>query len=78
MKSRDLSLKSGNKNTTFFHNSMKIRQARNQIEQIQVDGQEIKEAEELKIAAHNYFKDLLTANDQQAVNEDFLQHINKK
>jgi len=57
---------------------MKIRRARNQIEQIQVDGHEIKGAKEIKIVAHNYFKDLLTISNQQAVNEDFLQHINKK
>ena len=56
---------------------MKIRRARSQIEQIQVDEQEIKGAEDLKIATHNYFKDLLTTNEHQVVNEDFLQHINK-
>jgi len=77
MKSRCLWLKSGDKNTTFFNNSMKIRRARSQIEQIQVDEQEIKGAEDLKIATHNYFKDLLTTNEHQVVNEDFLQHINK-
>ena len=48
LKSRSLWLKAGDKNTTFFHNSMKMRKARNQIDKIQVDEQEIKGVEELK------------------------------
>jgi len=43
---------------------MKIRSARNQIEQIQVDGQERKGVEEIKIATHKHFKKLLTTSDQ--------------
>ena len=64
LKSKCLWLKSGDKNTTFFHNTMKIRSARNQIEQIQVDGQERKGVEEIKIATHKHFKKLLTTSDQ--------------
>ena len=48
LKSRSLWLKAGDKNTSFFNNSMKIRRARNQIEKIQVENQEVKGAEELK------------------------------
>jgi len=48
LKSRSLWLKAGDKNTYFFHNSMKIRRARNQIEKIQLENQEVKGAEELK------------------------------
>jgi len=62
----------------FFHNSMKIRRARNQIDQIKFDGQEIKGLEELKIETHNHFKELLIANEQQVDNEYFLQNIQKK
>jgi len=72
LKSRCLWLKSGDKNTTFFHNTMKIRRSRNQIEQIQVDGQEIKGSKEIKNAAHKHFKELLSTSDQQVVNEEIL------
>lgn len=52
LKSRSLWLKAGDKNTSFFHNTMKIRRARNQIEKIQVESQEVKGVEELKKAAY--------------------------
>jgi len=78
LKTRSLWLNTGDKNTTFFHNSMQIRRARNQINKIQVDGQEIKGVEELKKAAHNHFKNLLTANEETENYENFLQHTKKK
>lgn len=43
-----------------------------------MDGQEIKGAEELKKAAHNHFKNLLTANEETIEYENFLQHTQKK
>jgi len=78
LKSRSLWLNAGDKNTTCFHNSMQIRRARNQIDKIQVDGQEIKRVEELKKETHNHFKNLLTANEEIADHDNFLQHTPKK
>lgn len=77
LKSRSLWLNAGDKNTTFFHNSVQIRRARNQIDKIQVDGQEIKGAEELKKEAHNHFKNLLGANEGTTDHDNFLQHTPK-
>jgi len=78
LKSRSLWLKDGDKNTTFFHNSMKLRRARNQIDKIQVDGQEVKGVEELKKEAHNHFKNLLTTNEETTDHDNFLQHTPKE
>lgn len=77
LKSRILWLKAGDKNTSFFHNTMKIRRARNQIEKIQVESQEVKSAKELKKAAHKHFKNLLSTKEEMAEYEDFLQHTKK-
>jgi len=57
---------------------MKIRRARNQIEKIQVDSQEVKGANELKKTAYRHFKNLLLANEEMAESEDFLKHTKKK
>ena len=78
LKSRSLWLNAGDKNTTFFHNTMKIRRSRNQIYKIQVDGKEIKGAKELKKETHNHFKNLLIANKDIAEYESFLQHTKTK
>ena len=78
LKSRCLWLKSGDKNTAFFHNTMKIRRSKSQIEQIQVNGQEIKGVEAIKNASHNHFKELLSTSNQQGANEEILQHIKEK
>ena len=74
LKYRSLWLKAGDKNTSFFHNIMKIRRARNQIEKIQVEIQEVKGAEELKKTSYQHFKNLLSANEEMAESEDFLKH----
>jgi len=78
MKSRKLWLKAGDKNTTFFHNNMKVRRARNQIDKIQVENQEIKGVEEIKKAAYKHFKNLLLATEETAEYEEILQHTKKK
>lgn len=78
LKSRSLWLNAGDKNIAFFNNSMQIRRARNQIDKIQVDGQEIKGAEELKKVAHNHLKNLLIVNEETTDYENFLQHTKKK
>lgn len=62
LKSRCLWLKSGDKNTTFFHNTMKIMRSKNHIEHIQVNGQVIKGVEAIKNATHQHFKELLSTS----------------
>lgn len=78
LKSRNLWLKAGDKNTTFFRNSMKVKRARNEIEKIQVENQENKGAEEIKKATHKHFKNLLSATEETAEYEEILQHTKKK
>eukprot|EP00253_Pinus_taeda_P022245 PITA_22245 len=78
MKSRCLWLKAGDKNTSFFHNNVKTRRARNQIDKIEVDGRELKEQEEIKNAAFEHFKALLTADPQQNDSASFLSVLESK
>eukprot|EP00253_Pinus_taeda_P013228 PITA_13228 len=78
MKSRCLWLKAGDKNTSFFHNNVKIRRASNQIDKIEVEGRELKEQEEIKNAAFNHFKALLLADSQQNDSDAFLSVIESK
>ena len=78
LKSRSLWLKTGDKNTSFFHNTMKIRRARNQIEKIQVESKEVRGAEELKKVAYQHLKTLLSASGEMAESEDFLKYTKKK
>eukprot|EP00253_Pinus_taeda_P028357 PITA_28357 len=77
-KSRCLWLKAGDKNTSFFHNSLKLRHAGNQIERIMVDGKEIKDQEEIKEATYRHYKSLLSADPQPHDNEEFLSLIENK
>ena len=77
-KPRSMWLNSGDTNTTFFHNTMQIRRAKNHIDKIQVDGQEIKGVEELKKAAHNHFKNLLTTNKKQPIMRTSFNTLKKK
>eukprot|EP00253_Pinus_taeda_P011568 PITA_11568 len=77
-KSRCLWLKAGDKNTSFFHNNLKLRRASSQIDKIQAEGKEIKEREEIKEATHRYFKTLLTLEDQPLDNTNFLQQVYSK
>eukprot|EP00253_Pinus_taeda_P009681 PITA_09681 len=77
-KSRCLWLKAGDKNTSFFHNDLKLRRAGNQIDKILVEGKELTEQEEIKEAAHNHFKSLLTANVQPMDSVDFLLSVDCK
>lgn len=77
-KSRCLWLKAGDKNTSFFHNNLKIRRARNQIDKITVEGKELSEQEEIKEVAHSHFKSLLTADLQYMDSTDFLQPVECK
>ena len=78
LKSKNLWLKAGDKNTSFFHNRMKMRRARNQIEKIKVESQEVKGAKELKKATYQRFKNLHSANEEMVESEDFLKHTKKE
>eukprot|EP00253_Pinus_taeda_P017109 PITA_17109 len=62
LKSRCLWLKAGDKNTSFFHNNVKTRRERNQIDKIEVDGRDLQDQEEIKKAALDHFQALLTAD----------------
>jgi len=77
-KSRCLWLRTSGKNTYFFHNNIKIRRAGNQIDKIEADGQELSEKDEIKEAAFNHFKSLLTAGPQQLDSSAFLSVIENK
>eukprot|EP00253_Pinus_taeda_P005207 PITA_05207 len=77
-KSRCLWLKAGDKNTSFFHNSLKLRRAGNQIERIMVEGKEIRDQEEIKEAAYRHYKSLLSADLQPQDNVEFLSPIENK
>lgn len=63
LKSHNLLLKAGNKNTTLFHNLTKMQRVINQVDNIKVDeDREIRGQKDLKKEAHNHFKKLLTTN----------------
>eukprot|EP00253_Pinus_taeda_P010548 PITA_10548 len=78
LKSRCLWLKAGDKNTSFFHNNVKLRRARNQIDKIEVDGRVLQDQEEIKKAAYDHFQALLTADPQHYEGADFLSPIENK
>ncbi|GKU89772.1 hypothetical protein SLEP1_g3866 [Rubroshorea leprosula] len=59
-KSRKMSLRDGDTNTKFFHNCVKGRWRRNEINSIQVNGKQIREVGELKEGVAKYFQDLFT------------------
>eukprot|EP00253_Pinus_taeda_P005862 PITA_05862 len=77
-KLRYLWLKAGDKNTSFFHNSLKIRRATNHIERIMIEGRELRDQEEIKEVAFNHFSALLTADPQLVDSVDFLSAIENK
>eukprot|EP00253_Pinus_taeda_P015345 PITA_15345 len=77
-KSCCLWLKAGDKNTSFFHNSLKIRRATNHIERIMIEGRELRDQEEIKEVAFNHFSALLTADPQPVDSVDFLNAIENK
>eukprot|EP00253_Pinus_taeda_P023598 PITA_23598 len=77
-KSRCLWLRAGDKNTSFFHNSLKLRRTGNQIEKIMAEGKDISDQEEIKEAAYRHFKSLLSADSQTHDNADLLRPIENK
>jgi len=77
-KSRCLWLRAGDKNTSFFHNNIKLKRAGNQIDKIVADGKEINDQEGIKEAALSHFKSLLTAALQPSDSTDFLRSVKSK
>jgi ribonuclease HI/exonuclease III len=62
MKSRALWLQDGDKNTAFFHKHAQSRANYNSIEEIHWQEQVFNDAHSIKEVAHNYFKDLYSAD----------------
>jgi hypothetical protein len=60
VKSRSLWLQAGDKNTSFFHKQAESRKNHNSIREIQFQGQTFKKYEEIKLAAHSFYKNLFT------------------
>eukprot|EP00253_Pinus_taeda_P031912 PITA_31912 len=76
--SRCLWLNSGDKNTSFFHNNLKLRRAANNIDKITVEGGILSDQEEIKNAASRHFHSLLTAEPNYHENPDFLSPVENK
>eukprot|EP00253_Pinus_taeda_P001787 PITA_01787 len=63
-KSRALWLQAGDKNTSFFHKHAEARKQFKSVKEIHHQGVVVKDFEEIKRAAHSYFKDLYSAPDE--------------
>ena len=62
-------LKAGDKNTMFFHKQAQARKIYNSINEIQIQGQVIKDFRGIKKAAHSFFSRLYSAPDQDPVEQ---------
>ena len=60
IKARCLWLKEGDKNTSFFHKHAKARKNYNTIREIHYQDQSLNKVEEIKNAAHSFFKNLFS------------------
>lgn len=79
LKSKSLWLKAGDKNTTFFHNTTRIKRIKNHIDRIKdSEGKEVRGQEEIKKEAFRYYKNLLSSSAANSEYEEFLQHTPKK
>ncbi|GKV07790.1 hypothetical protein SLEP1_g19511 [Rubroshorea leprosula] len=63
-KSRKMWLRDGDANTKFYHNCVKGRWRRNELNSIQVNGKQLREVGELKEGVAKYFQDLFTEYDR--------------
>eukprot|EP00253_Pinus_taeda_P015168 PITA_15168 len=78
-KSRQVWLESEDKNTSFFHKQATARQARNTITAIlDSAGTHHVEQADIKEAATEHFKDLLTEVPEEETYDDLLQHLHPK
>lgn len=79
IKSRQMWLESGDKNTSFFHKQATARQIRNTITAI-VDsvGTQHTEQADIKGVATDHFKELLTETKEEELYDDLLQHLPTK
>ena len=67
-KSRSMWLKSGDKNTSYFHKQAEYRKSYKAVNEINFHGSLIKEPEEIKKAAYLTFKDLFSAPEDAPLN----------
>eukprot|EP00253_Pinus_taeda_P023602 PITA_23602 len=75
LKSRSLWLKSGNRNTTFFHKQAQSRKCYNTISEIKVDNETFKEFANIKKAAHAHFLKLYSEEKVQHHASNLLETI---
>eukprot|EP00253_Pinus_taeda_P025196 PITA_25196 len=77
-KSRQLWLKEGDKNTTYFHKQATTRRIRNNVNAItDSEGNQHNNQESIKRAASLHFKSLLTENQEEVDYSELLQHLSK-
>jgi hypothetical protein len=67
MKSRNLWLQAGDKNTSYFHKQAEARKNFNSVTQINFQGQVIQDFEGIKRVTHSYFKYLFTAPEDESL-----------
>lgn len=79
IKSKQIWLESGDKNTSFFHKQATARQVRNTITAISNSArtQHVEQAD-IKEATTEHFKDLLTKVQEEESYDDLLQHLHSK
>eukprot|EP00253_Pinus_taeda_P003328 PITA_03328 len=78
IKSRQLWLKEGDKNTAYFHKQATVRKIRNNVTSItDCNGSHHNDQEAIKRAASLHFKKLLSENHEESDYSDLLQHIPK-
>lgn len=77
-KSRCLWLKAGDKNTSFFHNSVKLRRSANNIEKITVEGSEVRGQNQIMEAAASHFQNLLTEEHHEKRGWEILDSMENK
>ena len=66
-KSRSMWLQAGDKNTRYFHKQAEARKHFKTVNEIQFQGNLVKDFEGIKKAAHSYFKDLFLAPEEDPI-----------
>ena len=77
-KSRSLWLKSGDRNTYFFHKKAQARRGYNSISEIKDDTQSCGDFPSIKKVAYNHFKNLFSEAEVQGCSDKFLDEIPNK